>query len=186
VFGVNAHIRDVCDRFAEIGYRAIAPALFDRIRRGIELDYDEDGIGQGRGLVGELGWEMPVRDVWTAARALDPGGKVAVAGYCWGGTVAFLAGCRLGIACAAPYYGRQIVEFLDETPRCPMVLHFGAEDALIPQENVDRIARTWPDLAVHRYEDAGHGFNCDRRADFRPDAAKLALERTLALFQASL
>jgi carboxymethylenebutenolidase len=181
VFGVNAHIRDVCDRFAELGYSAIAPSLFDRIEPGVELDYDEPGVAKGRELVGELGWDAPLHDIWASAKALRADGKVGVVGYCWGGSVAWLAGCRLDVGCVSAYYGRHIVEFLGEKPRCPAILHFGAEDALIPPENVKKVQAAYPDVPLYLYEGAGHGFNCDRRADFRADAAAIALERTLAL-----
>jgi carboxymethylenebutenolidase len=182
VFGVNLYIREVCDRFAERGYEAIAPALFDRIQPGVELDYDETGVAEGRALVGELGWDAPVRDIWATARAIRADGKVGVVGYCWGGSVAWLAGCRLDIGCVSAYYGRHIVEFLGEKPRCPAILHFGAEDALIPPENVEKIRAAYPDVPIYVYEGAGHGFNCDRRADFRPEVATVAQQRTLALF----
>lgn len=186
VFGVNAHIRSVCDAFAAKGYEAIAPALFDRIRGGVELAYDDSGIAEGRALVGELGWEHPVVDVWAAATRLDPQGRVGVVGYCWGGTIAWLAASRLDVACAAAYYGRQIVEFPNDHPRCPTIAHFGADDALIPQETVETVRARNPEVPIHVYAGAGHGFNCDARADFRADAAALALERTLALFAAAL
>lgn len=186
VFGVNAHIRDLCDRFAELGYAAIAPSLFDRIRPGVELDYDEAGIATGRELVGELGWDTPMRDIWAAAKALRADGKVGVVGYCWGGTVAWLAGCRLDVGCVASYYGRQIVDFIGEQPRCPAIMHFGADDALIPAETVAKVHATWPEVPHFVYEGAGHGFNCDRRADFRDSAASLALDRTLSLFAQNL
>lgn len=186
VFGVNAHIRDLCERFAVLGYAAIAPALFDRLRPGVELTYDEAGIAEGRALVADLGWDAPLRDIWAAAKALRADGKVGVVGYCWGGSVAWLAGCRLDVGCAAAYYGRHIVEFTDDQPRCPTILHFGADDALIPREAVAAVQARHPDVPVHVYAGAGHGFNCDRRADFRDDAAERALERTLALFREHL
>jgi carboxymethylenebutenolidase len=186
VFGVNAHIRDVCDRFAALGFDAIAPALFDRIRRGVELDYDEAGITEGRALVAELGWENPIRDVWAAALAVHPQGKAGVVGYCWGGTVAWLCGCRLDVGCVAAYYGRHIVEFLEEKPRCPAIMHFGADDSLIPLENVAKIRAVHSSVPIYVYNGAGHGFNCDRRADFRPDVAAEALGHTLALFKQHL
>ncbi|MFO1145292.1 MAG: dienelactone hydrolase family protein [Rhodospirillales bacterium] len=182
VFGVNVHIRDVCDRFADQGYAAIAPALFDRVKPGVELGYDEAGVTEGRALVGALGWDAPMRDVWAAAKALRADGQVGVVGYCWGGTIAWLAGCRLDVACIAAYYGRQIVDFLDEKPRCPSILHFGAEDPLIPADNIGKVAAAYPEIPLFRYAGAGHGFNCDRRADFRADIAATALDRTLALF----
>ncbi|HYN39474.1 MAG TPA: dienelactone hydrolase family protein [Rhodospirillales bacterium] len=184
VFGVNAHIRDVCGQFAAAGYAAIAPALFDRLRPGVELDYDEAGITEGRALVGALGWDAPMRDIAAAAKALRADGRVGVVGYCWGGTVAWLAGCRLPVACVAAYYGRQIVDFTAERPGCPAILHFGAEDPLIPRENVEKVRATYPGVPLFLYEGAGHGFNCDRRADFRPDASAIALARTLELFAA--
>jgi carboxymethylenebutenolidase len=186
VFGVNTHIRDVCERFASSGYATIAPALFDRLRPGVELDYDEAGVTKGRALVGALGWDAPMRDIRAAAEALRPDGAVGVVGYCWGGTVAWLAGCRLDVACVSAYYGRQIVDFIAEKPHCPSILHFGAEDPLIPRENVEKVRAAYPDVPLYLYEGAGHGFNCDRRADFRPAAAEAALTRTLTLFAAHL
>lgn len=182
VFGVNAHIRAVCDGFAAAGYASIAPSLFDRIRPRVELGYDDDGIAEGRALVAELGWEVPLRDVAAAAKHLRADGRVGVVGYCWGGSVAWLAGCRLDVACVSAYYGRHIVEFVGEQPRCPAIMHFGAADPLIPLETVECVRRAWPQTPVFVYEGAGHGFNCDQRADYRPAAAALAMERTLALF----
>lgn len=186
VFGVNPHIRAVCDGFAAHGYDAVAPALFDRLETGVELGYDDDGIAKGRALVTDLGWEKPLVDVRAAALSLHPEGRVGVVGYCWGGTIAWLAGCRLEVACAAAYYGRQIVDFPDDHPRCPTIAHFGAADPLIPLEAVERVRAANPTVPVHLYAGAGHGFNCDARADFRADAAALALERTLALFSDAL
>lgn len=182
VFGVNAHIRDVCDGFAAAGFAAIAPALFDRLKPNVALDYDEAGVTEGRALVGELGWEKPLLDIRAAADALRADRRVGVVGYCWGGSVAFLAACRLDLGCFAAYYGRHIVEFPEERPGCPGLFHFGAEDALIPLANVERVRHAYPQHPVFVYAGAGHGFNCDRRGDFRPEAAAQARERTLALF----
>ncbi len=182
IFGVNAHVRSVCDRFAAEGYEALAPALFDRIQRGVELTYDEAGVNEGRELAAAIGWDQPTRDIEAAAQALDPDGRAAVVGYCWGASWVWVAACRLEIACAACYYGRHIPELLDEKPRCPVILHFGAEDASIPMEAVEAIRAAHRAIPIYVYEGAGHGFNCDKRPDFRPDAAALARERTLALF----
>ena len=125
-------------------------------------------------------------DIRAAAKALRADGKVGVVGYCWGGSITWLAGCRLDVGCISAYYGRHIVEFLGEKPRCPAILHFGSEDSLIPPENVEKIRAAYPNVPVYVYEGAGHGFNCDRRADFRPDVAATALQRTLTLFAAHL
>ncbi len=182
VFGVNDHIRDVCAGFAADGYTAIAPAVFDRIERGIQLAYDDAGITRGRALVEDLGWEGPLADVAAVAAALGPSGKVGVVGYCWGGSVTWLAACRLDVACAVGYYGRHIIQFNDEQPRCPVILHFGETDAMIPMDDVDTIRAAHADVPVHVYGDAGHGFNCDRRGSYHAESAKTARARTLAFF----
>jgi carboxymethylenebutenolidase len=182
IFGVNGHIRSVCDGFAEEGYDAIAPALFDRVRQGVELNYDEAGIAEGREFAAAIGWDLPTLDIEAAARRLDPKGKAGIVGYCWGASWVWVAACRLDLACAACYYGRHIVELLDEKPRCPVIMHFGADDASIPHDAIEKIQTAHPDVDVHVYESAGHGFNCDKRPDFRPDSAAIARQRTLALF----
>jgi len=182
IFGINSHIRDVAEGYAAKGYEAVAPALFDRERSGVELDYNAEGIEQGRELATAIGWDKPMLDVWAAAQALDPAGRVGVVGYCWGGSWTYLAGCRLDVGCASCYYGRHIVELLDDRPRAPMILHFGADDASIPPETVEAVRAALPDIPIHVYAGAGHGFNRDRRPDYRADSAALALDRTLALF----
>ncbi len=181
VFGVNPHIRDVCDRFAGHGFSAIAPALFDRVERGVELDYDEAGVARGRELAAAIGWDHPMTDIWAAAMALHPQGKVGTVGYCWGGSWSWLAACRTDVACAVVYYGRHIPEFPDDAPRCPAIIHFGESDDLIPEENRDTVKARYPDVPMHLYP-AGHGFNCDRRASFHPASAALALTRTLEFY----
>lgn len=182
IFGVNGHIRDLCEGFAAQGYRAVAPALFDRVERGVALDYDQAGIDRGRELAGAIGWDWPTRDIWSAAQSVHAEGKAGVVGYCWGGSWTWIAGCRLDVAAVVCYYGRHIVDHLDEQPRAPVLMHFGLEDASIPMANVKRIYEAFPAIPIYTYEEAGHGFNCDRRKDYREDAARLALRRTLAHF----
>ena len=184
VFGVNHHIRDVCERFAGEGYLAVAPALFDRAERGVQLDYTQDGITHGRGLRAKIDIADVIRDVAAAADKAAKGGKVGIVGYCWGGLVVYVAACRLGdkLVCSSGYYGANIKTYLSETPAVPTILHFGTLDASIPMNEVEDIRAAHPGVAVHVYEGADHGFNCDRRKQFHPDAAKLAQERTLALF----
>ena len=177
IFGVNPHIRSVCDRFAEVGYAAIAPAMFDRVERGIELDYDADGVAKGREVMGGLDWDGSLRDVAAAAAAVADAGKTGAIGYCWGGSVAWLAATRLGLP-SVGYYGGKIVEFAGETPRAPVLLHFGAEDPVIPPEDIDKIRAAQPKVPIFMYE-AGHGFNCDARGSYNEESAKFALTRTL-------
>ncbi len=179
IFGVNAHIRQVTDGFAAEGYLAVAPALFDRMERGVELAYDEAGVARARELGTALTWETALRDVDAAAETVRTGAGVAVIGYCRGGSVAWLAACRLDVQAAVGYYGGQIHEHRVETPGCPVMLHFGEQDPIIPSEDVAEIAAAHPEIPIFTYA-VGHGFNCDARADFDRAAADLALERTLA------
>lgn len=184
IFGVNAHIRSVVDGFAREGFDAIAPVLFDHVETGVELGYDEAGIARGRALAAELGFERAVAAVASAAEAIASAGRIGVVGYCWGGTVAFLANARLGLP-AVSYYGGRTVPFLHEPPRAPLLMHFGAHDPIISPRDVDRHRAALPQADIHVY-DAGHGFNCDHRADYDAAASAAALARTLAFFERHL
>ena len=178
IFGVTAHIRAVTDGYARAGYLAVAPALFDRARRGVELDYTEDGVAAGRGLRAEITWDQAVADVAAARAAVAEAGKAGVVGYCWGGSIAWLAACRLGVDAAVGYYGGQIYEHRAEQPGCRVMLHFGERDAMIPAEQIEAVRALHPEIPIHLYP-AGHGFNCDARADYDEVSAGLAAERTL-------
>ncbi len=182
IFGVNAHIRDVTDRYAALGYRAVAPALFDRLERGVELGYTADTVTQGRAMRGAIDWDDTVRDVGAAVAHLAGNGPVGVVGYCYGGSLAWLAANALPVAAAVGYYGGQIIQFLDRTPQAPVLLHFGEVDYMIPLSDVTEISRAHPAVPVHVYPGADHGFNCDARDSYHPDAAALALECTLDFF----
>lgn len=180
IFGVNSHVRSVVDRYASFGYRSIAPAMFDRVERGVELDYHAEGVEQGRALRGKLSWDDSVLDVAAAVDHVSGTGPVAVIGYCYGGSMAWLAAASLPIAAAVGYYGGQVVDFIDRTPQVPTMLHFGALDHAIPLEGVRTVAERHPDVIIHIYDEAGHGFNCDVRGSYHPEAAALAEERTRA------
>ena len=189
IFGVNAHIREVADDYAAQGYLAIAPALFDRSRPGVELGYDESAIAEGRDLAFAMDPALPVLDVEAAVTAAASAGKVGVVGYCWGGSLTFMAACKLGVAAASSYYGGQIVAALerepDLAPAAPLIMHFGEHDAGIPLDDVDRIRKTFPDAPVYMY-DAGHGFNCDHRGSYDEDSCRTARQRTLDFFASHL
>ena len=183
IFGVNVHIRDVCDGFAADGFTCIAPALYDRSsRRDCELGYEAEDMAAGRKLREEFSWDDTVRDVAAAVAVLAGEGLgVGSVGYCWGGTISFLAGVRLDVSAAVVYYGGQIIPYRNEKARCPMLMHFGEHDAGIPLSDVEQIQAAQPGAAVHIY-DAGHGFNCDRRGSYDEAAAKLARQRTTDFF----
>ena len=179
IFGVNGHIRALTDAFALEGYTAIAPCLFDRVRRGIELDYSPQGVQEGAGYAKQLPPEVVLRDLAAARAAVKHSGRAATVGYCWGGTLSYLAAGELSIACAVVYYGR-LASYLDRRPKCPVMYHYGSEDRSIPPVDVERIrAAANPPSILYVYEGAGHGFNCDRRDAHHPQAARLSRTRTL-------
>jgi len=183
IFGVNAHIRGVCDGYANDGYLVVAPALFDRYERGVQIGYTPQDIARGRELKVKAAIDNALADV-TAALALPASaGKAGIVGYCWGGYVTWMTAARVdGFACAIPYYGGGMLEAVGEQPRCPVLCHFGERDAVIPVDGVRKFAAAHPEVEVHIYP-ADHGFNCDARGSYDAAAAKLARERTLAFLR---
>jgi len=178
IFGVNGHIRAVAETYAKQGYVVIAPALFDRVRRGLELGYSPAEIQEGMGYALQLKPEQLLADIGAAINVVHHSGKVGVVGYCWGGSLAYLTACELPVACAVAYYGGSIVRALDRKPKHPVMYHFGERDAHIPAADVARIRAAHPEGIFHTYP-AGHGFNCTERGDYEPASARLAFERTL-------
>jgi carboxymethylenebutenolidase len=180
IFGVNHHIRSVCDRLAALGYVAVAPAVFDRFVRDFECGYTPDEIAHARSYLGNLNWDHMIHDMAAAAGDLkkDVGPK-GVIGFCMGGTAAFLAACRIpGLSAAVAYYGGMIGKFADEKPKCPMQMHFGEKDEGIPMSTVEEIKKKQPQAEIYVYPAAAHGFYCDERASYNKDAAALAWKRT--------
>lgn len=187
LFGVNAHIRSVTDNYARDGFLAVAPALFDRFERGVELKYEGDDMGRAMGFAKRLNFDDLVKDAGAAvayARS-ETKKKVGVIGYCLGGSVAWLAACRLKIEATVGYYGGQIAQHVSEEPRCPVMLHFGRQDTHIPQEAVSKIQAAHPEVSIYLY-DAGHAFNAEPRPSYDAKSAKLARERSLAFLKKNL
>jgi carboxymethylenebutenolidase len=183
IFGVNSHIRSVADGFAADGYVAIAPALFDRVERGLDIGYSQPEIERGRALMQKMSMDDALKDVAAAMKAIASSGKIGIVGYCWGGTVAWVSAAKLdGLACSSPYYGGGILANKDLKPRCPVLFHFGETDHAIPIDEVQALKTARPELAFHIYP-AGHGFNCDQRGSYHAESAKRARERTLAFFR---
>ena len=183
VFGVNHHIREVCDGYAAEGYLVVAPAIFDRFQPGIELGYEQDDMMKGVGIArGELQMENTLQDIQAAIDYLVGKGKVGLVGYCFGGLVTWVAAANAtDLACASSYYGGGIIQANDLEPKVPTIMHFGALDAHIPMEDVKAIDEGHPNVPVYVY-DADHGFNCDHRASYNEAAATLARQRTLGFF----
>jgi carboxymethylenebutenolidase len=185
IFGVNGHIRSVCDDYAGQGYLALAPALFDRAERKVQLGYGSDDVARGRAIREKVSLDDALMDVEATAQ-LIAGQPIGVVGYCWGGTVSWVAATRSrSFAAAVSYYGGGVPDLAGEQPNCPVLLHFGEHDQAIPMEGVRRLQALHPELPVHVYP-AGHGFNCDQRASYHAESARLARERTLAFLREHL
>jgi carboxymethylenebutenolidase len=180
VFGLNSHIRRVTEQYAGLGYLAIAPALFDRIRRNVELPYTD--VQAGIGLVTKTTNEGVLADVHAAIDAVAHAGRTGMVGYCWGGKVTYLSASRMNLAAAVPYYGGGIAQILDEKPQCPIMFHFGDRDAYIPASDVEKIRTAVPKGIFHIYP-ANHGFNCTDRAEYDVASARLAFQRSSEFFR---
>mgnify|MGYP000583818209 CR=1 FL=1 len=186
IFGVNTHIRSVCDRYAALGYATVAPALFDRLQPGFESGYSPDEVAEARKFIGLADFDDMLRDTQAAIDALSGTGKIGVVGYCLGGSIAFLAATRLsGISAAVGYYGGRITAHADEAPKVPTQLHYGEQDQGIPMSDVETVIAKQPDCDIHVYP-AGHGFACDERASFEPASTMIAAGRTLRWFDEHL
>jgi carboxymethylenebutenolidase len=185
IFGVNQHIRKVADGFAADGYVVIAPALFDRVERGYETGYAAQDIERGRATRGKLSTDQAMTDVKATVKELQKAGfKVGVVGYCFGGTIAWLAATRIdGVAAAVGYYGGGVADAADEKPKAAVMLHFGETDASIPKEAYEKVMKAHPTVPAFVYPGAGHGFVCDERGSYQAEAAKLARERTIEFFR---
>lgn len=183
IFGLNDHIRDLPRRFAEAGYFAVAPALFDRAERGVELPYDPEGRDHGLALKAAVD-DDAIFDVSAAITAAAAAGPVAVVGFCWGGSLAWRAATSLtGLAGAVSYYGGELPSKAGLVSHCPVLAHFGTRDKTIPIEGVNTFIKAQADAdpaVISHIYDADHGFNCDARGQFDASAAEMAWERTLA------
>ncbi len=185
IFGVTAHIRRVCDGFAAQGYHVVAPALFDRIRPGIELGYGNADAATGRDLRNQISWDQVFADVLTAKEHLKAAGNIATIGYCWGGTISWRSAVHVaGLAAAVCYYATQIGPYVAEQPRCPVLMHFGESDPIATLEHAGQLrAAQGAQVAIQVYP-ASHGFNCDEVSGFHQPSAALALRRSLDFLSA--
>jgi carboxymethylenebutenolidase len=180
IFGVNAHIRGVADRFAEAGYLVIAPAIFDRVQPHVDFGYDPNTMKQGMEIAGKMKRGETMLDIAAAVMEAARGGRVGITGFCLGGTLAYLAGCFVpGLSAAVGYYGGGIARALPLAPKVPLMLHFGEQDASIPMADITKIRAACPGAQVFTYPTAGHAFNRDGNAAYDAPSAKLAMERTL-------
>lgn len=178
IFGVNSHIKKVADEYAHDGYLVVAPAMFDRVQRGLDIGYTPQDIEVGRGLMQKMKLDDAVKDVAATTQNVASAGKVGIVGYCWGGMVSFKAACDVsGLACAIAYYGGGIPGLISGQPKCPLMFHWGETDASIPLDKAKEVAAAHKNQ-VHYFYPAGHGFNCDQRGSYHADSSKLARART--------
>jgi carboxymethylenebutenolidase len=183
IFGVNSHIRSVADGYAAEGYLAIAPAMFDRAQKDYETGYTQPEIAAGVEIMKKLDMDQAILDVQAAIDHGKSAGKAGIVGYCWGGTVAWVAAARAnGLAAAVSYYGGGVPGLANEKPRVPVMFHFGETDHSIPLDKAKEVAAKHPQATTHYYP-AGHGFNCDQRGSFHEASARQALQRSLEFFR---
>lgn len=187
IFGVNSHIRSVADFYASQGYLAVAPAIFQRVRPNVELGYSPDDMSEGMALKNateNLPAPGVMQDIQAAINYAAQGGKVGIVGFCYGGLLTWRAACELnGLSAAVPYYGGGMTtpDEVKRKPKVPVMAHFGTKDHYISVESVQAFQKAHPEVEVHLY-DADHGFNCDQRGSYKPEAAQTARERTLYFF----
>jgi carboxymethylenebutenolidase len=179
IFGVTSHIKAVASQYAAAGYLAVAPALFDRIGKGIEIPYTD--VPAGLATKQRLLFDQTMLDLGAAVSMVGVAGKVGMVGYCWGGSMAYAAACRLPLAAGVSYYGGGLPLLLDQTPKCPVAFHFGERDTHIPATDIAKVRSAYPDGVYYLYA-ADHGFNCTDRPSYDPPSARLALERSLEFF----
>lgn len=183
IFGIDSYVKADAERWASMGFEVLAPSMFDRQEMGFVAEHNADGLQQGFKYLQANGWDNPVADVETCVDYLVKRGPVFVVGYCYGGSVAYMAACKIGdLAAAACYYGSQILAHAHAKPLCPTICHFGRLDAHIPMSQVESLREHRPDVPVYDYE-AGHGFNNEGAPGYYPEAAELARKRTLELFE---
>ena len=187
IFGVNRHMRRVCEGFAQQGFAVLCPALFDRAEPGVELGYAPEDVQRGLALRAAIDPAATLRDIEATAAALPAGVPLGIIGYCWGGSVAWQGATqsrRFGAAIG--YYGGGIAAAREAVPACPVQLHFGEVDKGIPLTDVEAIRAARPEVEIFVYAGAGHGFACEERPSFSPTDAMLAEQRSLNFFSRHL
>ncbi|MET0274158.1 MAG: dienelactone hydrolase family protein [Phenylobacterium sp.] len=185
IFGIDRHIRADVQRWAKAGYEAIAPSLYDRRQWSFTAEHDAEGLSAGIAHARATPMEQALGDIAAARDFLKTRGeKVCVVGYCYGGSLAWLAAARVdGLAAASSYYGSMVQANAQLTPQCPVIVHLGRTDPGIPADEVEAEIKAHHDqVPVYIYEGAGHGFNNDSPERYNAEAADLSRRRTRELF----
>lgn len=187
MYGITSYLRDVCDYYAGQGYLTIAPALYDRRERGLVLEYTPEAHDRAQKIYKNWNWEHALDDLDAGKNFVSEAGKVALVGFCWGGTLAWLAACRRNYTCAVAYYGSMMPDFRMESARCPVIAHIGSEDGTFTQERIDLFHQAQPAVPIYIYRGAGHGFdNPSRKNRFHAEGCRIARDRTLEFLARSI
>jgi carboxymethylenebutenolidase len=180
MYGVTNYLRDTCEYYSAHGYLTVAPALYDRRQRGLVLEYSSEHHDLAQTIYKQWNWDHALDDLDAGKSVVVEAGKVAIVGFCWGGTLAWLAACRREYTAAVAYYGSMMPDFAGESARCPVVAHIGSADTTLPQQRIDLFHRAQPNIPIYMYPEAQHGFDNPSRTDrFHIAACRLARERTL-------
>jgi carboxymethylenebutenolidase len=184
IFGIDEHVRRDVDRWADLGFEALAPSMYDRREPGFVATHSPEGMAAGVGHARATPLDQAMGDIAACRDKLKGAGKVFIVGYCYGGSLAWLAATKVeGLSGASSYYGSMVQDNATLTPMCPTIVHLGRKDAMIPADEVKAaVAAANPDVPVYIYDDAGHGFNNEDPERHALGAAELARERTLTLF----
>ncbi len=180
IYGLTPHIADVCQRWAGAGYRAIAPALFDRRAKGLVHPYSAAGAAAGRDCYASLSEGEILADIAACAEAIGTAGPRIVSGFCTGGTWAWVAAAKCDFDLQVNFYGSHVANRLDLAPRCATVMHYGDSDHIVPLTDIDAIKAAHPALLVHVYPGAGHAFFNPDQPTHDARAAEDAWRNTLA------
>ncbi len=187
MYGVNSYLCGVVDDYAAKGYLAIAPRLYDRLEPGLTIEYDDEGNARAKELYRNYDWSKAICDLEAARDAVAHAGKVAILGFCFGGSLAWLAACRSDFTCAVSYYGGEMTRYLDEDGHCPVECHVGALDTALSPEKIALFSARYPEIPFHIYPGAVHGFDNEKRGPrHHPEATRAARARALDFLDAHI
>ncbi|HYE47201.1 MAG TPA: dienelactone hydrolase family protein [Caulobacter sp.] len=187
IFGLDHYVEEDVARWSALGFEVLAPSMFDRGQPGFTAAHDAEGIAAGARLAVANGPDNAMSDIQACVDFLKDRGPVFIVGYCYGGTMVWLAASRVkGLAAGSSYYGGQVAGMASLPLHCPVIVHLGRKDAHIPADEVAaKLTAAHPEVPVYIYEASGHGFNNDGRPDSELEDARLARHRTLELFEAN-
>jgi len=193
IFGVNDHIREVAQLYAQVGYTVLAPDVFWRTDPGLNIGYSQSEIEKGIAIMQKQDLEKVTQDLIAAAETLRKMGginKIGAVGYCMGGMFVYRLACRNAVDAAVSYYGGGIDQQLSEAGKIkiPLLMHFADQDAYIPMASIEKIKQSVAPAhaIVHLYKGVDHGFNCDQRGSYDRKSAMLAFARSVEFFNKNL